>query len=204
MDLEKLEATLREMGFQPEDAEFKRLMAAATPADEEEASTDKTSKERGIDIEVKHVDRTEAADAVDATTAAHASQAAAEADAGELRTLLSDARGEIGALNERIGDLDSFRANFEARYGVLTSNEDEAKARAGEAEADAPLASEEDFEEASNYELSVQLFRGIMSSWAERYGDAPVPEGAVPTARSLAYVRRIQGTVLAGEAPSYR
>lgn len=199
MDLEKLEASLREMGFKPKDAEFKRLMAAATPVDEDAASDEETPEER----EIEAANET-AADAVDETAAARASQAAAEVETSEVRTLLDAANAEIGTMNERIGELDGFRTAFEARYGVLTSDEDEAEARAGAAEADAPLASEEDFKEASNYELSVGLFRNIMSGWAERYGDAPVPEGAAPTARSLAYVRRIQGTALAGEAPTFR
>lgn len=195
MDLEKLESTLREMGLNPDDAEYKRLMDAATPVEKEV----ETSEERKVDT-----DET-TADAVDEAASARAAQAAAEADAGELRSLLDDARTEMSTLSERIGNLDGFRTNFEARYGVLTSDEDEAGARAGEAEVDAPLASEDEFKEASNYELSVNLFRNvIMSRWAERHGDAPIPEGAAPTARSLAFVRRAQGTQLAGEAPSFR
>lgn len=200
MDLEILMTALRAAGFSDTDAEWQRAIDAATVAEgTEEVNDDETTESR----EIETANET-AADAVDETAAARASQVAAEADNSELRTLLSEARAETAVLNERIGDLDGFRANFEARYGVLTSDEDEANARAGEAEADAPLASEEEFKEASNYELSVGLFRGIMSRWAERHGDAPVPEGAVPTARSLAYVRRVQGTVLSGEAPAYR
>lgn len=198
MDLEKLEASLRDMGFTDTDEEFKRLMALATPVTEEDASTEETTPE------TRDVDVVASADAGDETAAARVSQVAAEADAGELRSLLSDARKEISGLNERIGDLDSFRVNFEARYGVLTSDEDEASARAGAAEADAPLASEEEFTAASNYEQTRVLFGKIMSRWSAHYGDAPVPEGVVPTARSLAHIRRIQGTVLAGEAPAYR
>ncbi len=200
MDLEKLEASLREMGFTDTDDEFIRLMAAATPADEEEASTEETTPE----AREAEVNAETAANAVDDAAAARASQAATEVDAGGLRSLLDDATREIETLNERIGDLDSFRANYEARYGVLTSDEDEASARASQAEADAPLASDEEFREANNYELSVGLFRSVMSRWAERHGDAPVPEGVTPTANSLAYVRRVQGTRLAGEAPSFR
>ncbi len=199
MDLEKLEAHLRDMGFTETDDEFIRLMAAATPATEEEASTEETPEAR----EVETANET-AADAVDDAAAARASQVATEVEAGGLRSLLDEATREIGKLNERIGDLDTFRANIEARYGVLTSDEDEASARAGQAEADAPLASDEEFKEASNYELSVGLFRTVMSRWADRYGDAPVPEGAAPTARSLAYVRRVQSTRLAGESPAFR
>lgn len=199
MDLEKLAASLRDMGFKDTDEEYKRLMAAATPVTEEDAVTEDTPETREVEVDVVAT-----ADAVNDAAAARVSQAAAEADAGELRTLLTDARGEINVLNERIGNLDSFRADFEARYGVLTSDEDEANARAGTDEVDAPLASEEDFKEANNYELSVGLFRGIMSKWANRYGDAPTPEGVVPTASALAHIRRIQGTRLAGEAPTYR
>jgi hypothetical protein len=195
MDLEKLDATLREMGLKPEDAEYKRLMAAAAPVEDEA----ETPEEREIETAVET-----AADAVDETASARAAQAAAEAEAGELRSLLEEARGEITTLSERIGDLDGFRTNFEARYGVLTSDEDEASARAGEDAVDAPLASEDEFKEASNYELSVGLFRGIMQRWAATYGDAPIPEGAAPTARSLAFVRRAQGTALPGEAPTFR
>jgi hypothetical protein len=195
MDLEKLDATLREMGLKPEDAEFKRLMAAAVPVEKEV----ETPEER----ETETVDKA-TADAVDEAASARVAQAAAEADAGELRSLLDDARGEITVLSERIGDLDGFRTNFEARYGVLTSDEDEAGARAGEAEVDAPLASKDEFKEASNYELSVGLFRSVCSRWAARHGDAPIPEGAAPTARSLAFVRRAQGTALPGEAPAFR
>lgn len=193
MDLEKLETTLREMGLKPGEAEYERLMAAAKPAEKEIAP-----EEREID------EATAAADAVDETASARAAQAAAEADAGNLRSLLDTANGEILVLTERVGDLDGFRKNFEARYGVLTSDEDEASTRAGEAEVDAPLASDEEFKEAKTYEQSVDLFGNICRRWASTYGDAPIPEGAAPTARSLAFVRRAQGTVLAGEAPAFR
>lgn len=202
MDLEILKTALRAGGFSEDDAEWQSAITAATKADAAgaEGSVDsETTESREIEVANET-----AADAVDETASARATQVATEVENSELRTLLSDARAETDALSERIGDLDGFRANFEARYGVLTSDEDEASARAGEAEADAPLASEEEFKEANNYELSVGLFRTVMSRWAERHGDAPVPEGAVPTARSLAYVRRVQGTVLAGEAPTYR
>lgn len=199
MDLEILMTALRAAGFSDTDAEWQRAIDAATEAESAGEVNDETPESREIEVANET-----AADAVDETASARASQVAAEAENGELRSLLTEARGEIDGLNERIGDLDGFRANFEARYGVLTSDEDEANARAGEAEADAPLASEEEFTAASNYELSVGLFRSVMSRWAERHGDAPVPDGAVPTARSLAYVRRVQGMVLSGEAPAYR
>lgn len=201
MDLEILMTALRAGGFKEGDAEWQRAIVSLTEANEAAEGTVNSETTESRDVETANET---AADAVDEAASARASQVATEVDASELRTLLTEAQGEIVGLNERIGDLDGFRANFEARYGVLTSDEDEASARAGEADADAPLASTEEFEEASNYELSVGLFRSVMSRWAERHGDAPVPEGAVPTARSLAYVRRVQGTVLAGEAPAYR
>ena len=201
MDLEILMTALRAAGFSEDDAEWQRAIDAANEAEGAEGTvTDETPESREVETANEA-----AADAVDETAAARASQVATEVDAGELRSLFDESQREIATLNERIGDLDGFRANFEARYGVLTSDEDEANARAGESEVDAPLASEEEFTEASNYELSVNLFRNvIMPGWAARYGDAPVPDGAVPTARALSYVRRVQGTVLSGEAPSFR
>lgn len=196
MDLEKLEAMLREAGMSPDTDEYKRIVAAATPVEE---AAEETPEEREVETPADA-----AADAVDELASARAATAAAEAGVGALSTLLEAARGEITVLNESIGDLNGFRSAFEARYGVLTSDDAEASERAGEAADEAPLASEEEFTEASNYELSVGLFRNILDRFADRYGDAPIPEGATPTARSLAYVRRVQGTVLAGEAPSFR
>ncbi len=196
MDLEKLEASLREMGLTPDMDEYKRILAAATPA---EQTAEETPEEREIETPAE-----DAANAGDELASARAAQAAAEAGVGAISSLLEEARKEIVTLNEGIGDLKGFRKAFEARYGVLTSDEDEASERAGNAADEAPLASEDEFKEANNYELSVDLFRNILTRFADRYGDAPIPEGATPTARSLAYVRRVQGTVLAGEAPSFR
>jgi len=192
MDLEKLEAMLREAGMTPDMDEYKRIMAAATV----EEAAEETPEEREVE--------TPAADAVDELASARAATAAAEAGVGAISSLLEGARSEIAVLNESIGDLNGFRSAFEARYGVLTSDEDEASERGGSAADDAPLASEEEFTEASNYELSVGLFRNILTRYTDRYGDAPIPDGATPTARSLAYVRRVQGTILAGESPSFR
>lgn len=205
----ELKAVLEDMGYSESDPEYARIVEAATVQEETEEETAETVEVEPVAEKVEPDNTAELEDAQKRAEVAESKSEALEAENDEFQSTIRQLNEQVDTLNTKVGNFEGWREEVTDRYGLHTSDEEEAAARAGEPEdADKPLASDEEMSDASKqgWEGGVKLFGNILQRYKGRYGDAQVsPDEQQPaTARGLSFIRAQQAMQRPGDMPHYQ